>query len=271
VEILLPNRDSQGNSVGKQSLEENEGDTAWLDTSDDRGRTALHWAAEYGHLPVVERLLDGGASASKTDLCQKDTTLHRAAIRNNATVVTYLINKNPELAYTKNKAKDMPLDIVVRQAAEIRKDWRFAMGILKKSVQHVNTQNEKDVDRLLTQSCIKLMSISLTQSVCGQVAPGILVTEVEENTVEQCLPREVQYACLNWIPHLEKSGITLNVDDQFYRFLQKHFLHWLEALSWMRKLSKAIHLINTLETIARVSQHSIFGVPYSTRCWLIHR
>ncbi|KAH0553480.1 hypothetical protein GP486_006449 [Trichoglossum hirsutum] len=254
IEVLLPSRDSQGNSVGKQSLEGNKGNTAWLDKSDRRGRTALHWAAEYGHLPVVKCLIDSGASASSTNHDQKDTALHRAALRNNATVVDYLIDKKPELAYAKNNAGDTPLDIVKRTT----KDWKYMVGVLRKSVQHVDAQNEKYAYPLLAQSCIQVMSTVLTQGVCGQVAPGAHVTEVEERMVKNYLPEVVQHACLNWVPHLEKSGITLNDDDQFHKFLQEHFLHWLEALSWMRKLSEAIRSINSLESIALVSQQSTF-------------
>ena len=84
--------------------------------------------------------------------------------------------------------------------------------------------------------------------------PGTLVTDVESSRVEQCLPPEVQYACLYWIPHLQKSGAQLYDNDEVHHFLQEHFLHWLEALSWMRKTSEGIHTIASLESTALVSE-----------------
>jgi hypothetical protein len=35
-----------------------------------------------------------------------------------------------------------------------------------------------------------------------------------------------------------------------HQFLKEHLLHWLEALSWMRKVSEGIHAITSLESIA---------------------
>jgi hypothetical protein len=117
--------------------------------------------------------------------------------------------------------------------------------------------NEKQVHRTLADSCIRLMSNSLKQDVCGQKAPGILVADVESSQIEQCLLPEVRYACLYWIQHLQKSGAQLHDNDKVHHFLQEHFLHWLEALSWMQKVSEGIHAIASLESIARVSQLSV--------------
>ena len=109
------------------------------------------------------------------------------------------------------------------------------------------------VHRMLAGSCMQLMSASLRQDICGVDAPGMLVSEVERSKVEHCLPPGVQYACLYWVRHLQKSDATLRNNDQVHRFLQEHFLNWLEALSWMQKSSEAIRAITSLESIALVS------------------
>ena len=82
------------------------------------------------------------------------------------------------------------------------------------------------------------MSTFLKQDICGLGAPGVLVADIESSKVEQCLSSEVQYACLYWVQHLQKSGDKLQDNDQFHQFLQAHLLHWLEALGWMRKSQK---------------------------------
>ncbi|KAF2192389.1 HET-domain-containing protein [Zopfia rhizophila CBS 207.26] len=113
--------------------------------------------------------------------------------------------------------------------------------------------DKKQAHRTLAASCIQLMSTSLKQDICGVNAPGALVDDVESSRVEQCLPPEVQYACVYWIGHLQKSGAQLSDNDQVHQFIQVHFLHWLQALSWMRKVSEGIHAVASLESIALVS------------------
>jgi hypothetical protein len=115
---------------------------------------------------------------------------------------------------------------------------------------------EKQAHRTLAESCILLMSNSLKKDICNLDAPGEFVINIANSRVEQCLPQEVQYACLYWIQHLQKSGAQLYDNDEVHHFLQEHFLHWLEALSWMRKASEGIYAIVSLESIARVSQLS---------------
>jgi len=113
--------------------------------------------------------------------------------------------------------------------------------------------DEMQAHRMLADSCIRLMSTSLKQDICGVDSPGRLATDVASSRVKQCLPAEVQYACLYWIHHLQRSGSQLNDDDQVHKFLQEHLLHWLEALGWMRNVSEGIHAITSLESIALVS------------------
>jgi len=113
--------------------------------------------------------------------------------------------------------------------------------------------DEKQAHQALAESCIQLMSTFLKQDICGLGASGVLITEVESSRVEQYLPLEVQYACLYWVEHLQKSGIQLYDHDQLHQFLQTHFLYWLEALSWMRRISEGILAISSLESITLVS------------------
>jgi hypothetical protein len=79
------------------------------------------------------------------------------------------------------------------------------------------------------------------------------VDDVESSRIEQFLPPEVRYACLYWIQHLQKSGAQLHENDYVHQFLQKHLLHWLEALGWIRKISEGILAILLLEAQISVS------------------
>jgi heterokaryon incompatibility protein (HET) len=114
--------------------------------------------------------------------------------------------------------------------------------------------DEKQAHQMLAGSCIQLLSASLKEDICGVTIPGTLIADVESGRVEECLPLEVQYACLHWVQHLQRSGSQLRDNDDVDQFLRNHFLHWLEALSWMKKISEGILEMISLESIAPVSQ-----------------
>ena len=84
-------------------------------------------------------------------------------------------------------------------------------------------------------------------------APGSQASQVESSWIEKCLPPEVQYACLYWVQHLQKSDSQAQNSEEAYRFLQDHLLHWLEALGWMGKTSEGIQAILSLEAYILVS------------------
>ena len=113
--------------------------------------------------------------------------------------------------------------------------------------------DQKQAHQMLADSCIQLLLTTLKEDICSVGKPGTLSTDIESSRVEDCLPPEVQYACLYWVLHLQKSGAQLRDNDQIHQFLQKHTLHWLEALGWMQKISEGILAIILLESIALVS------------------
>lgn len=125
--------------------------------------------------------------------------------------------------------------------------------------------DEKQAHRILAESCIRLMSTSLKQDICGLGTQELLVTDIKRSQIEQCLPSEVQYACLYWVQHLQKSDIQLYDIEQVYLFLQTHLLHWLEALSWMQNISEGILAILSLESIPLVSKVIMsYKIAYQT-------
>jgi hypothetical protein len=113
--------------------------------------------------------------------------------------------------------------------------------------------DEKQAHQTLADNCIKLMSTCLRQNICSVDTPGTFVAEVKRTRVQQCLPPELQYACLHWIHHIQKSGAQPSDNGQLYHFLQAHLLHWLEALGWIGKVADGVHAIASLETFISVS------------------
>jgi hypothetical protein len=113
--------------------------------------------------------------------------------------------------------------------------------------------DEKEAHRILAVSCLRLMSEHLKRDICGLHSPGALATEVHDDQITKCLPKELQYACRYWVEHLQRSEAHLGDNIQTYYFLQKHFLHWLEALALMRKIADGAIMLSALESIFTVS------------------
>ena len=111
--------------------------------------------------------------------------------------------------------------------------------------------DEKQAHQTLAKRCLQLMSTSLKRNVCGVDAPGASATDVMEGHIQDCLPLEVQYACTYWVQHLQKSGAQFH--DRILEFLREHFLHWLEALGWMRKTSEGVLAIHSLKALPAVT------------------
>jgi hypothetical protein len=114
--------------------------------------------------------------------------------------------------------------------------------------------DEKNTHKKLASRCLELMSgpSGLRQDMCGLLSPGVLRSEIDDKTVGSNLLSELQYACRYWISHLIHSRQDMVDGDTTHLFLQKHLLHWLEAMSLMRESSRCVHLLDSLQALAGV-------------------
>jgi NACHT domain len=105
--------------------------------------------------------------------------------------------------------------------------------------------DEKKAHEALAENCLRLMFNTLGRDICGLNAPGL------------------RYACRYWIWHLQRSRARLHDNGNIHLFLQKHFLHWLEALSLMRKTSDSILAVGMLRSMVLVSgSMRLYGYGY---------
>src|SRR3984957_14005953 len=97
------------------------------------------------------------------------------------------------------------------------------------------------------------MSTSLKRDICGLHTDGTLTTDVDSGREGRCLSPELQYACLYWVQHLQRSGAQLYDNHQVRRYLREQSRHSLEALRWLQQPSEGILGTASLESIALVS------------------
>ncbi len=106
------------------------------------------------------------------------------------------------------------------------------------------------------KECLGLLSKTLKRNICNLHTPGAAPNEAESDHYHRDLPPNMQYACLYWFEHLSQAGhveLDLCAHDQVYQFFQDHFLHWLEALSFMAKISEGVLIITRFESMLEVS------------------
>ncbi|PVH67593.1 hypothetical protein DL98DRAFT_443228, partial [Cadophora sp. DSE1049] len=127
--------------------------------------------------------------------------------------------------------------------------------------------DEKEAHQLVATSCIQLMSQTLKKDICGMHTPGTQASRVDCSRLQECLPPEVQYACLYWVQHLQRSGAQASDGEEAHRFLQAHLLHWLEALGWMGKISEGIQAILALEATKSPDWHAFI---YDTKRFVLY-
>ncbi|KAF2190141.1 vegetative incompatibility protein HET-E-1 [Zopfia rhizophila CBS 207.26] len=103
----------------------------------------------------------------------------------------------------------------------------------------------------LASHCLEIMSSpgGLRRNMCG-LQPGSSRSEIDEVRITSHLSPELQYACRYWVYHLKQSQRHVSDGDSIDIFLQKHLLHWLEAMSLVGETNKCMHLLETLYALA---------------------
>ncbi|KAI9779021.1 MAG: hypothetical protein M1816_003781 [Peltula sp. TS41687] len=111
--------------------------------------------------------------------------------------------------------------------------------------------DERERHEMLASKCLQTMSSprGLKQNMCNLRSPGTPRTEIDHQTVDDCLPSELRYACRYWVHHLEHSKGRIRDGDSVYAFLLSYFLHWLEAMSLIGEAPEIIHMIDILQSL----------------------
>ncbi|KMW67258.1 hypothetical protein BDDG_12009 [Blastomyces dermatitidis ATCC 18188] len=108
--------------------------------------------------------------------------------------------------------------------------------------------DEMNQHKRVASRCLDLLSRPgvLKTNICDIKVPGTFRVDIDRKTIDMCLPNEVKYACRHWVYHLEQSGDHIRDEDRVDKFLQERFIHWLEGLALMGRISEAIPMIKTL-------------------------
>lgn len=111
--------------------------------------------------------------------------------------------------------------------------------------------DERQAHAEIAVKCLHVMGC-LKQDLCSVKAPGTPRSSVESKRIDACLPPAVQYACLYWVYHMQQARIHLDDSGEVYKFLTSSFLCWMEALSYIGRVSESLSLIQTLKLLLQV-------------------
>lgn len=93
---------------------------------------------------------------------------------------------------------------------------------------------------------------SLRKDICNLGSPGTHRVDIDAQCIRQYLPPQLQYSCRYWMHHLEQSQASSSEIKDVQLFLQKHFLHWVEAMSLLGLISEVVRMLDALRTVIPV-------------------
>ncbi|KAI8169944.1 putative WD repeat-containing protein [Colletotrichum sp. SAR 10_70] len=91
----------------------------------------------------------------------------------------------------------------------------------------------------------------LRRDICGIEKPAVQGDEINQDLINTHIPADLRYACLYWVYHLQQSEWSLG--DDICEFLYEHFLHWLEILALLGKMSDGAAAIQQIAKMCQVS------------------
>ncbi|KAL4860490.1 hypothetical protein BDV12DRAFT_204997 [Aspergillus spectabilis] len=92
----------------------------------------------------------------------------------------------------------------------------------------------------IAKCCLKTMQSHLQKDICNLESTGTRRADINPQDIRQYLPPELQYSCRYWIHHLKESQVSSSEIEDVRLFLQKHFLHWVEAMCLLGLISEVV-------------------------------
>lgn len=120
----------------------------------------------------------------------------------------------------------------------------------------------EDIHHAIFSRSLRAMAMpnKLRRNMYALPRPGLLIDEVSTPHPDPLVA--IRYSCMRWVDHLcegvaDSSNARFRYDlsdsGTISLFLQKHFLHWLEALSLLRSMSVGVISTTRFERLLRVS------------------
>ncbi|CAF3536735.1 unnamed protein product, partial [Fusarium graminearum] len=85
--------------------------------------------------------------------------------------------------------------------------------------------DENSTHAKLASRCLRHLEGELRTDICDLKSPGRSRFDIDQDTINQKIPQETQYACRYWVHHVIGSGKQLQDNDEEHQFLKRFFLN----------------------------------------------
>lgn len=147
--------------------------------------------------------------------------------------------------------------------------------LLQEATNEILSRGIEDTHYSIFAQSLEVMFQTLRRDIFDIGSPGIPAIEISTPSPNPLAAAE--YACVYWVDHLQKSQcegeyeLALNDERRLKKFLQKRYLHWLEALSILRSVSGGIQAMQRLEILIKVSIYVYTKVIFPPNNIFCHR
>jgi hypothetical protein len=119
--------------------------------------------------------------------------------------------------------------------------------------------DEATAHRYLAEKCLALLQgpDGLRKDICRLGHSGVQRQDIDPKIVDLYIPQHLQYACRYWVHHAQHSGWRILDDDDICRFLKQYFLHWIESLSLISKITESVSFLNTLQSLVAIENSDV--------------
>lgn len=113
--------------------------------------------------------------------------------------------------------------------------------------------DERLVHQNLSRHCLRIMSLHLREDICGLQHPGSRRSDITIEQIRLNVPIELEYACLYWVQHATAESLESDTTEEIHSFLRQHFLHWIELITLVGRLTEGVPLLTKLQDCVQVS------------------
>ncbi|KAL4937755.1 hypothetical protein BDV06DRAFT_215643 [Aspergillus oleicola] len=205
------------------------------------------------YLPVLDRLLVGQNEEQKMQLVQEFHQVVGTIVilesPLSVTSLSKLLGCSRELVYLRLRPLHSLLSVPSDDTCPVQLFHLSFRDFLLDSETHKKTPlwvDEKGMHQKLAKRCLDVCR-SLKRNICGLPSDSTERARINRQTIDRCLPPELQYACRYWASHLVQG---MNLNDMTHNallFLQRHFLHWVEAMSLLGLVSEVVGILDLLQ------------------------
>jgi hypothetical protein len=96
------------------------------------------------------------------------------------------------------------------------------------------------------RQCLHFMNQKLVTNVCRLRGPAVLTKTISQEIIDENVPPPLRYACLYWVQHIWHSRDAQTLQNPVNSFIREHFLHWLEVLGLIGRMTEAVEMVALL-------------------------